>query len=200
MAVRAVLAVGFLLLVLTLGFVLFDSEQRQAGSNHVPEVEEVVKRRGDWRRCQDGEIVPEGAAALLLRVGTYGRPTPPLRVTARGEDGDFITDGSLPFGQREGHLRIPVRTGRPHAGERARLRDGVRVRAAPCSTERVGGCDFDWLRDGQESWFALLSPVADRFALGKANPLGGLLILFAGLILLASWALAVRIVLREVRQ
>ena len=113
--------------------------------------------------------------------------------------GETITDGSLPFGQREGHVRIPVR---PVENTRGALRVCVSV-AGQGRTVLYGAggrLRFEWLRDGQESWFALLPEVAHRFGLGKANPFGGFLIVVAGLILLASWLLTLRVVSSEVGQ
>ncbi len=57
---------------------------------------------------------------------------------------------------------------------------------------------FEWMRPGSESWFELLPTIAHRFALGRANLAGSLLLPFVALLLLAAWAVAVRLVLREV--
>ena len=110
MAVRAVLAAGFALLLLAVGVTLAQTAPRQAGSNHVPEIEEAVKLRGDGRHCQPRQTLPEGAAAVRLLVGTYGRPAPGVRVTARTRAGESVTTGRRPAGGEEGRLEIPVAT------------------------------------------------------------------------------------------
>ena len=108
MAVRAVLGAGFALLLLAVGVTLAQSAPRQAGSNYVPEVAEVVKLRGDGRHCQPGQTLPEGAASLGLLVGTYGSPAPGIRVVARTRGGETVTRGRRPAGGEEGRLEIPV--------------------------------------------------------------------------------------------
>jgi hypothetical protein len=196
MAVRAVLAGGFLLLLAAVVFLLSQSKPRQAGSNHVPEVAEVVKRGGSWQRCQDGETVPKDAARLRLLVGTYGRPTPELRVVARGPDRERVTSGSLPPGGHEGHVEIPVR----RVGE---TQTDVRVCVSVSGSGRTmlygagEGLRLEWLRAGSESWFSLVPTVSHRFGLGKANPFGSWLLALGGLVLVAVSVATARLVLRE---
>jgi hypothetical protein len=195
-AVRAVLAAGFVLLLAAVAITLAHAEPRQAGSNHVPEAEEVVKRRGVWRHCQGGEIVPKDAAKLRLLVGTYGRPTPRLRVRALAPGGGVATAGSLPAGRAEGHVDIPVR---PVGQSQGDVRVCVSV-SGPGRTVLYGSAGrlrLDWFRAGSESWFGLLPTIAHRFGLARANPVGPLLLPLAGLILLAAWVATAMLALRE---
>lgn len=190
------LAGGFLILLAALAVTLSQATPRQAGSNWVPEVEEVAKKRGSWRHCQDGEIVPKDAARLRLLVGTYGRPTPGLRVVVRRPNGPVVTSGSLPRGASEGDVEIPVR---PVEKTESALRVCILV-SGPGRTVLYGAgrrLRFGWLREGSESWFSLLPTIAHRFRLGKANPIGSGLFVVAGLLVLAGWVATVRLVLRE---
>jgi hypothetical protein len=198
MAVRAVLAAGFVLLLAALGVTLSHAESRQAGGNQVPEVGEVVKRRGTWRKCQGPEIVPKDAAKLRLLVGTYGRPTPELRVTARARGRGIVTSGVLPAGGREGHVDIPVRrVGEAQVGDRVCVSVRGRSRARTVLYGAAGRLRLDWFREGSESWFELLPTIAHRFGLAKANPVGPFLLPLAALILLVGWVATARLVLRE---
>jgi hypothetical protein len=198
MAVRFALAAGLVLLLAAVGVTLTHSAPRPAGSNHVPEVEEAAKlERGGGRHCQDGETIPADAAALRLLVGTYGRPVPEVRLSARRASGERVTAGERPAGGNEGHVEIPVE----------RVEDSV-SRARVCV--RVGGpgrsvlygaggrVRLEWMRRGKESWFQLLPTVAHRFGLGRASLAGSLLLPFAALLLLTAWAMVIRLVLREV--
>jgi hypothetical protein len=199
MAVRAVLAAGFVLLLAGLIVTLSHAAPRQAGSNYVPEVEEVAKRRADWRHCQEGETVPKDATRLRLLVGTYGRPAPELRVTARRPGGAMVTQGKRPSGGPEGHIDVPVRP----VGE---TRGGLRVCAFVSGTGRTvlygagGRLRLDWFREGSESWFELVPTIAQRFGLARANPISSLLLPVTALLLLAGWVVTVRLVLRELGQ
>jgi hypothetical protein len=196
MSVRAVLAAGFALLLAALIVTLSHAEPRQAGANHVPEIEEVAKRRGDWRHCQSGEVVPKDAASLRLLVGTYGRPTPELRVVARRQGGEVVTAGRLPADAGEGHVDIPVRRVEETEGN-ARVCVSVSGRGRTVLYGAAGRLRLNWYREGSESWFDVLPTIAHRFGLARANPVGALLLPLAALILLAGWVATVRLVLRE---
>jgi len=196
-SVRAVVAGGFALLLVALAVTLLQSSPRSAGSNYVTELEEVAKLRGADRRCQDDESLPADTGALRLLIGTYGRPAPDLRVVVRRPGGQVVTSGALPGGGPEGHVDIPVRE--LDGGE-----GGVRVCVVVGEGGRTvlygsaGRLHLEWLRPGSESWLELLPTVAHRFALGRWNPLGSLLLPAVALLLIATWFGAARLVLREV--
>lgn len=198
MAVRAVLVAGFVLLLVALGVTIASSAPRDAGSNFVPQDAEVAQLRGHAERCQDAEFVPEDAGALRLLVGTYGRPAPEIRVTARTADGTLVTAGRRPPGGPEGKVDIPVReTSAAHAGTSV----CVSV-AGPGRTVLYGSGEalrLEWLRPGSESWLDLIPTVAHRFGLAKWSPLGAWLIALAALLVVAAWCAAARLLLRELR-
>jgi hypothetical protein len=62
----------------------------------------------------------------------------------------------------------------------------------------AGRVRLEWLRPGSESWLEVLPTVAHRFALGRWNPAGTLLLPALALLLVAAWIGAARLVLREV--
>jgi hypothetical protein len=195
-SVRAVVGGGFALLLVALAVTLLQSSPRSAGSNYVGELEEVAELRGADRRCQDDEGIPADTGALRLLIGTYGRPAPDLRVTVT-QRGEVVTTGSRPGGGPEGHVDIPVREVDDGAS-------GVRVCLAVGAGGRTvlygsaGRLHFEWLRPGSESWLELLPTIAHRFALGRWNPFGTLLLPLVALLLAATWFAAARLVLREV--
>jgi hypothetical protein len=190
------LAGGFALLLVALAVVLAQSAPRSSGSNQVPEIGEVAKLRGPGERCQDGETVPADTGALRFLLGTYGRSAPALGVVVQRPGGQIVTRGAAPAGGPEGHVDIPVR----------RLSEAVRdVRV--CLFVGAGGrtvlygadgrVHYEWLRPGSESSLELLPTVAHRFALGKWNPLGPMLLPALALLLAGAWFGTARLVLRE---
>lgn len=195
----AVAVAGGVAVLVVLALVLGDSERRQAGSNYVPEFAEALTLTGTEEHCQGRQVVPKDAAALRLLIGTYGRPSPTLRVRVRA-DGSPVSRGELPAGGPEGHVVVGVTpVDRTISGAIV----CVSVQA-PKSRRTVlygtlGEVRFEWLREGRESWFELLPTVVHRFALGRANPIGGWLLPFAALLLALSGALALRLMLRELR-
>jgi hypothetical protein len=191
-----VLAGGLALLLVALAFTLLQSAPRSAGSNFVPELGEVAKLRGPERRCQDGETVPADTGALRVLIGTYGRPAPALAVVVRRPDGALVTRGRLAAGGPEGHVDIPVREldGRA-TGVRVCLNVGGGGRTVLYGS--AGRLHLEWLRPGSESWLGLAPTVAHRFALGRWNPFGTLLLATLGVLLVAAWAAAAWLVLRE---
>jgi hypothetical protein len=195
--VRTVLASGFALLVVALAITLLQSAPRSAGSNFVPELQEVTTLRGPDRRCQDGEALPADTGALRLLIGTFGRPAPALRVVVRRPGGGIVTSGRVAAGGPEGHRDIPVR-------KVANSQQGLRVCvfvAGGARTVLYGAGDrlrFEWLRPGSESWLGLFPTVSHRFALGRWDPLGSLLLPALALLRVLAWIGAARLVLREV--
>jgi hypothetical protein len=199
MVVRTVLVAGFVVLLAVLAVTLGHTSPRQAGSNYVPEVEEAAKHRGSWRHCQDGETVPKDAARLRLLVGTYGPPTPELRVVVRRPGGAVVTVGALRSGGREGHVDIPVQPVSETQGNR-RVCVSVSGAGRTVLYGAGGRLRLDWFREGSESWFKLVPTISHRFGLARANPIGPLLLPAAAVLLLVGWAATARLVLRELGQ
>ena len=152
MSVRIVLGAGFALLLTIMVVTLAQSAARSAGSNHVPEVAEVVELRGDARRCQDGVTIPKDAGRLLLLIGTYGRPVPELRVVATGPDGEKVTAGERRSGGPEGRVEIPVQPV-------SETEPGSRVCISVAGSGRTvlygdgQSLRLEWLREEDQTWF-----------------------------------------------
>ena len=199
MSVRAVVAIGVVALIVGVAVVLAQSGPRQAGTNSIVEAGQVTVLRAGERHCQTGETVPKDGARLRILVGTFGRPVPALRVTARNRDGRLLTEGRRQAGGREGYVVVPLR----RVGETT---PGVEVCIATSGGRRTvlygqaPSVRLEWLRPGEESWYALLPAVAHRFGLGKAAPLGSLWLLVPALLLLAAALAATRLVLRETEE
>ncbi len=195
----ALLAAGTVLLVV-LVLVLLGSKPRQSGSNYVPELEEVAHVRGDGYRCQSGTLIPADTDRVRILIGTYGRPAPELGVTV-SSGGRRITSGVIPQGGPQGHVEVPLqRVDRTVPGTRVCVSVKDRGGARTVLYGSSGVVRLEWVRPGDESWFALAPTVAHRFGFAKANPVGSALLWVAGLVLLGAWGLAGRLVLREVRQ
>jgi 4-amino-4-deoxy-L-arabinose transferase-like glycosyltransferase len=194
-SVRAVLAGGFAVLVVALAVTLLQSAPRSAGSNLVPEQEEVAKLRAPARHCQDGEILPADTGALRFLIGTYGEPAPPIGVRVTRPNGTLLTSGRLPGGGPEGHVDIPMR-------EVDSMQGNLRVCLSIGGGDRVvlygaaGRVRFEWMRPDSESWLGLFPTIAHRFSLGRWNPLGTLLLPVLALLLVATWVAAALLVLR----
>jgi hypothetical protein len=197
MAVRVVLAAGLVLLLAAIVFTLTQSVPRAAGSNHIPEIEEAAKfGKTGGRHCQTGETIPGDAVALRLLVGTYGRPAPEMRVTARRRGGETFMTGERPAGGREGRLEISVV---PVPQTVTGVRICIQVRGGRTVLYGAAGrVRLEWMRASSESWFALVPTVAHRFGLGRASLAGSAMLPLVALLVLAAWAAVIRLVLREV--
>lgn len=192
-----VLAAGCVVLLLALGLALADSEPRQAGSNYVPEYGPVKELRGGKAHCQEEGLVPADAAALRVRVGTYGRPTPRISATMSTVGGRRVSAGAVGPGRPEGFIVVPLR---PSTEDSA---GGIVACVATGPGGRTvfygagGRIRLEWLRDGEESWFALIPTVAHRFGLGKGIALHSWLLVLAAVLLLTACATALTLAARE---
>jgi hypothetical protein len=198
MRIGAVLAAGLVAVAISLALVLLDSAPRQAGTNYVPEAGEALTLTGrDAAHCQGAEAIPGDAAALRLLIGAFEQPTPDLRVTVM-QGGETLAAGRLPGGQPDGHVTIPI-----DPVEDARLDAEVCIEARSSEPRRTvlygasGRVRLEWLRNDDESWLELLGTVAHRFGLGKPFVSGGWVLGLAAAALALAWALALRLVLRE---
>jgi hypothetical protein len=198
MRIGAVLAAGLVAVAVGLALVLIDTAPRQAGTNYVPEAAEALTLAGrDATHCQPDQVIPADAAALRILIGTAGRPSPELSVTVRA-GGETITRGTLPAGQPEGRVIIPVE---PVAEDVVPAEVCIRARSpGERRTVLYGGTAqvrLEWLREGEESWIDLLGTVAHRFGLGKPFLSGGWVLLLAAGLLALAWILSLRLALRE---
>jgi len=197
MRIRVVLGAGLAVVALLLLVLLLDQGPRRAGGNYVPEWGPTVQLAGGRPHCERHQLIPGDTGALNLAIGTYGRPTPRVDVAVRGSDGAPITRGALPAGRREGRVLVPV-TPVPDTVEDAT----VCISAAPGGRTVLYGrgrhVRLAWMRPGTESRLEMLPTIAHRFALTKLNPFGSWLLLVLALVLAVTWAIALRLVVREV--
>lgn len=204
----AAIAVGLAALLVAVIVAFTESKPRLAATNNVrdPIFAAVVPRGAVL--CQTGELMPADAASVQIRVGTYGKPMPPLTVTATGPGAAPIT-GSVSGGGPQGRVPIPVpRTEKSLGGRRVCLRNGGRSRIAiggeaiP-NPATIGGRPADgrvrleWYRPGKEDWFAMAPTVAHRFGYGNAPWMGPWTLWLAALLFLGALAAAVAVVLRQ---
>ena len=198
MRIAAAVAAGSLLLLAALALVLTDSKPRQSGSNYVLEagpVKEIDGRRRAlparhrrWRPTRTG---------VRILLGTNGRPTPSVEVTATS-DGRRVLAGSLPAGGSQGHVVVPL-TPVNRVARTARVCVRIRGTGQTVLFGSHGLMRLEWLRPGSETWLDRLPTVTRRFGYGKANAFGSWLLPIAGLVLLLAWLLAGRLLLRELR-
>lgn len=209
-AARVVIGVCLLAALAGLLLVLTESKPRQAGSNYVREDTLIARLPPAARACQRNEVVPTDAAQLRLLVGTYGQPLPTLRITLLAWNAPPLR-GTLPGGGKEGHVSLPIPTRRDatprtticieNAGERpvalfgSASADPLRVRGRATR----GRARFEWLREGRESWIALLPTLARRIAYAKENPFGRALLPLVAILVLTSWVLAIASIWRAAR-
>jgi hypothetical protein len=204
-AVIAILCVGSLVTFLGIGLALSARAPRQAGSNFLGDALFVKQLRPRDRLCQRPEVIPGGAAALRLRVtAVRGQPTT-LELTAWLRD-VAVTAGRATTPASGGHVVVPIRRV-PRTVAKSRVcvvNSGMAAVNLDGGKRRVSASKrfvrFEWLRTGRESWVELTPIITKRFAWGKANPLGTLL-LPAVLVLVAGlWVAGAVVAWDAVRQ
>jgi hypothetical protein len=206
-----VLAGGLLVIVLVLCLTLLQSAPRRSGTDLTPEYAFVTGISAGGSICQNQEILPEDTAALMMTIGTYGKPGPALHLTVAEEAGRRLTSGGLPAGWRQGTVRIPVARAPASKGNVVVcLHDlgpgGIAVGGDPGDpgySILVNGHPFfahlriEYMRPGSESWFALLPTVIHRFSLGKSNLIRHWAAIATLLAVLLAIGLAVRALLLD---
>ncbi len=197
MRIAAAVAAGSLLLLAALGLVLTDSKPRQSGSNYVLEAGPVKEIDGNGVRCQRDTPLAADTDRVRILLGTNGRPTPRVEVTATS-DGRRVLAGSLPAGGSQGHVVVPL-TPVNRVARTARVCVRIRGTGQTVLFGSHGLMRLEWLRPGSETWLDRLPTVTRRFGYGKANAFGSWLLPIAGLVLLLAWLLAGRLLLRELR-
>jgi hypothetical protein len=196
MRVKVVLGAGGALVACLLLVLLLGQAERRSGSNYVPELGPAVQLDGQGRHCETRQLVPGDTGALNLLIGTYGKPTPAIELTARAPGRGLVTRGGLPAGRHEGHVLVPVRRV-PDTVENANV--CISLASGPAVLYGRGhNVRLTWMRPGSESRLAMLPTVAHRLGLAKLNPFGSWLLLVLVLALAATWAIALRLVVREV--
>jgi hypothetical protein len=97
------------LLLLALGVVVAASqrERHQLGSNFVRPVAFVADAKAGKRVCQAGMLVPAGTGGIGLRIGTFGRPGPAVRLSLSAPGASTVR-GTLAAGWSQGDIVVPI--------------------------------------------------------------------------------------------
>ena len=168
-------AVGAVLLIWAVTDVMAPESRHVVRANLSPPVAFVATVQGGDRACQRNELVPAGSGALRLRVGTFGRPGPPLELTIEGEDGP-PRRGRLAAGWPEGDVLIPYpEAGRDGPGTRVCVRNAGTDRVAIAGARASGAAAtvvgakpvagrmwMSYLRPTERTWWSETGAVASR--------------------------------------
>lgn len=208
---RFVLAVAVLIVVGALVLDMSSHAPRLAGTDHTSPVALSVTVPGGGVLCQPELDLPEDVGYVDIVLGTYGRPLPPLHIRFFGTRDQRVAQGSLAQGGREGQVRIPLRESRNLRVSRFCLSVGGRHSVALGGEagaigsgsaivnhhKQPGRISIVFMRPGRESWWDLLSVLAERFGVGKSPYFGAWTLPVVALLLLVVWAATLRLVLHE---
>jgi hypothetical protein len=209
----ACLVLGLLALAVGVAAALSHTSQPRAGTNGVwPQFPAGGLGPGQ-RACQDGELLPAGAAAIRLMLQAPQLVGPRIAVTlSRG--GRVLERTSLLLRARDGiFASAPLR---PHAREL----DDVQVCLAVLGSGQVGliggatppgtgeltvdgreqeaSLPITYQEVGAASWWSRASTVADRMALGRGDWRGRWIVWLTGTLLIGALALVVLVLVRGV--
>jgi hypothetical protein len=187
-----------------------------AREEHVP----LALATGDATICQTGEVLPAGVTGV--RVWLRSPFGPPVRIAvydgsrtlaqgSRGADwtGDSVTVPVRPLGRTSAHTRLCVTIGpnselvvlvggrASSAGATVSSSPPLTPAAVPLAGGRLGGrLGVEYLAAGRDSWWSRALAVARRMGLGRAFS-GTWIALLVAALMLATGALAVRLLARE---
>jgi hypothetical protein len=207
----AVLAAGGILLLVGVVVSLSDRQYRVLNSNLVANGQFIAEVPPGGAACQDGEFLMAGTGRIGVTIANRGRPTDPVvhRFIAGGKT---VAQARMDRGWTEGPVAVPL--DRIVAADTPDVRWCVRNRGrAPVLVAGQPGFDYspavvdgeavgarmrvEYLTPDRRSWWSELGTVADRFAFGRARHFSGAWVLWiAGVLVLAGWVVAVRLVLR----
>lgn len=196
-------------LVLAVAIVLSDAAPRKSGTNRVKASALSLDVAGGSVLCQAPELVPAGTAKLAVTVTRVEGAPPPLEVRIAAADGSAAGRA----GAAGGLLTVPVEPPIAEATDaRVCVRNGgaslVSLGSGPVSGERAATVDgavqagrirIEYLRDGSESWWALLPTILHRFGIGRGSVIGSWALWAAGILLLLAIGLGARLLTREDR-
>lgn len=204
--------VALVALVLALVVVLSEQGERLAGTNFVKPVAFSVTVPPGEETCQR-TLLTDDAQRVVVLVGTFGRPVPPLTLRFADADGRTVARGRAAAGG-EGYVTIPLdrRVDGNRVDASACLRNGGRHRivlggdiahpphsATVAGTPTEGIVAYRYLRPGSESWWAIVPTIATRMGLGKVSWFGPWTLPLAAILLVGCWAAAIWLLLRAER-
>jgi hypothetical protein len=204
------LAVGLLLIAIAVGVALAHAPLVLTRDNSALTHDELVSTTGPAEACQSGEVLPRGTAAIRLGLTTALGPEAEVRVLSGAR---LIASGTQAPGWEGASVTVPVR---PLAQAFAPVTVCLRIThlngpvtmlgwRTPRAVSAVGEgkhlpgrMHVEYLRRGDESWWAMATATARRLGLGRTDSgtWNALLVmaLAAALIALSSW-----LVVRELR-
>jgi hypothetical protein len=207
---RSVLALSIGGILAVFAVLLLHRDQRRSGSDLTPNGAFIARLSAGQEACQGQELLPAGTAAMRITIGTYGKPGPPVRITATNARGELLASGGLRT-WRQGVVTIPVtHVSKAAEGLRVCLRNdgpqrvtlagtfpdpGYRLDVAGNTIE--GRLRYDYMRLGRESWLELLPTLAYRSTLGKSDLIRHWAWIGALVLMLLAVALAAVTLLRE---
>jgi hypothetical protein len=211
--VRAVVVVAILLVVGALVLDMSGRAVRTAGSDHIAPVRAVATLHAAEQLCQAHMLLPADVQSLRVLARTGGVPLPALSARFVDYRGRVLAAGFLPAGARPGSVTIALRQRGSAPNATFCLRNlgstPVALLGEPFQpgsySETVAGrrvnarVDVTYQHAGSESWWQLLGTLSERFGLGKARVFGDWTLAAVALLLLAVWAAAARLLLRELR-
>jgi hypothetical protein len=156
--------------------VMAQRERHALGSNWVRPVTFETELAPGERLCQPGAQLPAGTGGVGLRLRTFERPGPGLRLTIRAP-GEAAVRGGLARGWRQGDVVVPI----PELGAERRDARICLEQDGPGRLAIAGGSGVgdDARRDGKsidglirleyvepepETWFAVIPDIPDRIA------------------------------------
>jgi hypothetical protein len=211
MRVRAVLAAALAVVAVGLVITLSHRAPRDAGSDHIIPAQFAATLAKGGVLCQVNPYLPPTAASAQILVGTYGLPVPALSLRFTNDAGAVVSSGRLAAGAHEGSVSIPISkaVGDPGSAAKLCLRVGGHSKVVigglgipPDPTDETvdgvaqpGRISVIYYRAGAESWWSLLRTLDTRFGLGKASFFGDWTLPVCIVLLLAAWAIAIRLLL-----
>ena len=159
--------------------VMTKSERHLTGTNWVRPVTFETELAPGERLCQPDARLPAGSAGVGMRVRTFARARPELRVTVRSP-GEPVVRGRLASGPRAGDVVVPIPelsterrdarvcveqdgpgrlaiAGGPGIGDDARL-DGEPI---------DGMIRLEYVERAPKTWFAVVPDMFDRIAVAR---------------------------------
>lgn len=212
MRLRIALAVALLCIAGAFALEMSGSARRLAGTNHIDPLGFVVVAPAGGRVCQPVALLPPGTGSVRALIGTYGRPLPAITTEFISPDEKVMTSGVLAGGGKQGYVDVPLhysrRQGMPGTiclrfiGSHRVAIGGEPLAASTTSASVNGhpqpaGLALYYLRNKPESWWELLPIIVQRFGFGKAAFFGYWTLPAATLLLLLTWAAAMRLLVKE---